>query len=138
MNPDRVVVKRVVLTGQPFKATKKKATVRFMFNHPDDVRWFRQDFPLFVHVVRIFHFFSRPVELWTKLGLRGHIRCVRSSLICDLRLMYIIREPLGTHGYMKCAFDGVINQQDTVRIIRDFFSYVHDNANLASLWPGDS
>jgi pre-rRNA-processing protein TSR1 len=56
INPDRVIVKRVVLTGQPFKAKKKKATVRFMFNHPDDVRWFR------------------PVELWTKLGLRGHIR----------------------------------------------------------------
>jgi hypothetical protein len=28
------------------------------------------------------------------------------------------REPLGTHGYMKCAFDGVINQQDTVRVFR--------------------
>jgi hypothetical protein len=30
-----------VLTGQPFKAKRKKATVRFMFRHPDDVRWFR-------------------------------------------------------------------------------------------------
>ena len=56
VNPDRIIVKRIVLTGQPFKAKRKKATVRFMFNHPDDVRWFR------------------PVELWTKLGLRGHIR----------------------------------------------------------------
>ena len=43
ISPDRVIVKRVVLTGQPFKAKKKKATVRFMFNHPDDVRWFRSD-----------------------------------------------------------------------------------------------
>ena len=41
INPDRVVVKRELLTGQPFKTKKKKATVRFMFNHPDDVRWFR-------------------------------------------------------------------------------------------------
>jgi hypothetical protein len=33
-----------------------------------------------------------------------------------------IREPLGTHGYMKCAFDGIVNQQDTVRVFRKGFA----------------
>ena len=55
-NPDRVVLKRIVLSGYPVKVTKKKAVVRWMFHNPDDVRWFR------------------PVELWTKHGLRGRIK----------------------------------------------------------------
>ena len=78
-NPDRVVVKKIVLTGFPVKAHKSKAVVRSMFFTAEDVRWFS------------------PVELWTKYGRRGRIR-----------------EPLGTHGAMKCIFDGPISQQDTV------------------------
>jgi len=36
MNPDttRIVAKRVILTGHPFKVHKKTATIRYMFFNP--------------------------------------------------------------------------------------------------------
>ena len=39
----------------------------------------------------------RPVELWSKGGRRGRIK-----------------EPVGTHGAMKCMFDGAMSQADGV------------------------
>ncbi|KAJ0398918.1 hypothetical protein P43SY_005276 [Pythium insidiosum] len=56
VNPDRIVLKRVVITGTPVKVKKRKAVVRYMFNEPEDVRWFK------------------PVELYTKHGMTGHIK----------------------------------------------------------------
>ncbi|XP_051167927.1 pre-rRNA-processing protein TSR1 homolog isoform X1 [Leptopilina boulardi] len=78
-NADRLVVKRVILSGHPFKVHKRSAVIRFMFFNREDINWFK------------------PVQVVTKFGRRGHIK-----------------EPLGTHGHMKCHFDGQLKSQDTV------------------------
>lgn len=78
-DPNRLVIKRIVLSGHPFKVHKHSAVVRFMFFFRDDIYAFK------------------PVKLRTKYGRRGHIK-----------------EPLGTHGHMKCVFDGQLKSQDTI------------------------
>ena len=78
-DPNRVVVKRTVLSGHPFQINKRIVTCRFMFFNREDVEWFKK------------------IELHTKTGRRGHVRA-----------------GLGTHGHMKCVFDGPVSQQDAV------------------------
>lgn len=65
-DPLKIILKRILLTGYPIKCKSKRAVIRFMFFNKDDIHYFK------------------PVELFTKFGLRGKIK-----------------ESLGTHGFMK-------------------------------------
>lgn len=52
----RVVAKRAILTGHPFKIHKKVVTVRYMFFNSEDVQWFK------------------ALQLWTRRGRSGYIK----------------------------------------------------------------
>ena len=68
-DPDRVMLKKIVLSGYPVRVHKKKATIRWMFHNPDDVRWFK------------------PLELWTKYGRRGQIKVCFVAASCTVALI---------------------------------------------------
>jgi pre-rRNA-processing protein TSR1 len=52
----RVIAKRIILTGHPYKIHRKLVTVRYMFFNPEDVQYFR------------------ALQLWTKRGRSGFIK----------------------------------------------------------------
>ncbi len=56
VDPDRIILKRILLTGYPVRVKRRSAVVKHMFYNPEDVKWFK------------------PAELSTKLGAAGHIK----------------------------------------------------------------
>lgn len=52
----RVIAKRIILTGHPYKIHKKLVTIRYMFFNREDVEWFK------------------ALQLWTKRGRSGYIK----------------------------------------------------------------
>ena len=52
----RIIAKRIILTGHPYKIHKKLVTVRYMFFNDEDIRWFS------------------ALPLWTKRGRQGFIK----------------------------------------------------------------
>ncbi|KAK5192269.1 ribosome biogenesis protein tsr1, partial [Cryomyces antarcticus] len=52
----RIIAKRIILTGHPYKIHKKLVTVRYMFFNSEDVAWFK------------------ALQLWTKRGRSGYVK----------------------------------------------------------------
>ena len=108
LHPDttRVIAKRIVLTGHPFKIHKRTATIRYMFFNAGAFQPFTLPIVSSLQVGTGLIYlcwgvediaYYKPIQLHTKYGRTGHIK-----------------ESLGTHGYFKAHFDGPINQMDTV------------------------
>ena len=55
-DPDRIVCKRVLLSGHPYKIQKRAAVIRYLFHNREDIAYFK------------------PVQVRTKHGRRGHIK----------------------------------------------------------------
>lgn len=55
-DPNRIIVKKIVLTGHPMTIEKSRVIVSGMFHHPSDVRYYMK------------------AELYTKGGVRGQIK----------------------------------------------------------------
>jgi pre-rRNA-processing protein TSR1 len=53
---NRIIAKRIILTGHPYKINKRVVTVRYMFFDDGDVKWFKS------------------LPLWTKRGRSGFIK----------------------------------------------------------------
>ncbi|KAF1963207.1 DUF663-domain-containing protein [Byssothecium circinans] len=53
---NRVIAKRIILTGHPYKINKRIVTVRYMFFNDKDVKWFKS------------------LPLWTRRGRSGFIK----------------------------------------------------------------
>lgn len=53
---NRIIAKRAILTGHPYKIHKRVVTVRYMFFNDADVAWFK------------------ALQLWTKRGRSGYIK----------------------------------------------------------------
>ena len=56
IDADRIILKRILLTGVPVKVKNRNAVIRGTFHDPNDIKWFQ------------------PIELHTKHGLTGHIK----------------------------------------------------------------
>lgn len=66
-NPGRLVIKRIRLSGHPYKIHSKTAVIRFMFFNSEDVMYFKP--------VEVQTKYSRRGHITEPLGTHGHMKC---------------------------------------------------------------
>ncbi|KAH0478378.1 MAG: uncharacterized protein KVP18_004354 [Porospora cf. gigantea A] len=66
-DPRKIIVKRIILTGYPFKIHKNLAVIRYMFHYPKDVQFFK---PLELETVH-----GKRGMIKDSVGLHGNLKC---------------------------------------------------------------
>lgn len=67
-NPNRLIIKRIQLSGNPFKIHSKTAVIRSMFYNSEDIMYFKP--------VELTTRYNRRGHITEPLGTHGHMKCV--------------------------------------------------------------
>lgn len=92
-SPDRLVIKRCVLTGHPYKINGKQVVVREMFNNREDIIWFRP--------VELVTSKNRHGHILEPVGSHGHMKCRFDHTISSMEtiMMFLYKRVFPSWSY---------------------------------------
>ncbi|KAM7542506.1 hypothetical protein Aperf_G00000008785 [Anoplocephala perfoliata] len=120
VDPTRAIVKRILLSGHPYRINKRSVVVRYMFHNPEDVEFFK------------------PIQMRTKSGAVGHIKqsvgthgLMKCLFDRQLAASDVILMPLYKRVFPKMTFQ----PQVTINLAESGGPFVSSHLSLAQQLP---